>query len=88
MALARSAASTLSTSFTPMPRRGRVTLNWLYVPPYSRLEDTMSSPAWAMLVMARNCAACPDAVASAATPPSSAATRFSKTSVVGFMRRV
>ena len=48
----------------------------------------MSSPAWAMLVMARNCAACPDAVASAATPPSSAATRFSKTSVVGFMSRV
>ncbi len=48
----------------------------------------MSSPAWAMLVMARNWAACPDAVASAATPPSSAATRFSKTSVVGFMSRV
>ena len=48
----------------------------------------MLSPAWAMLAMARNWAAWPDAVASAATPPSSAATRFSKTSVVGFMIRV
>jgi hypothetical protein len=33
-------------------------------------------------------AACPDETASAATPPSSAAMRFSKTSVVGFMMRV
>ena len=30
----------------------------------------------------------PEEVASAATPPSSAATRFSKTSVVGFIKRV
>ncbi len=30
----------------------------------------------------------PEAKASAPTPPSSAATRFSKTSVVGFMIRV
>jgi hypothetical protein len=30
----------------------------------------------------------PEATASAATPPSSAATRFSSTSVVGFMIRV
>ena len=51
-------------------------------------EATMLSPASAMVEMARNCAAWPDAVASAMTPPSSAATRFSKTSFVGFMRRV
>ena len=38
--------------------------------------------------MARNCAACPLAIASAATPFSSDATRFSSTSVVGFMMRV
>ena len=35
-----------------------------------------------------NCAAWPDAVANAATPPSSAATLFSKTSVVGFINLV
>ena len=40
------------------------------------------------LVMARNCAACPLDVASAAMPPSSAATRCSNTSVVGFMMRL
>ena len=48
----------------------------------------MSSPAWARVVRARNWAAWPLAVASAATPPSSAAIRCSKTSVVGFMMRV
>lgn len=41
------------------------------------------SPAWAMVDMARNCAACPEDTARAATPPSRAARRFSKTSFVG-----
>jgi len=47
----------------------------------------MFSPACASVVMARNWAAWPLPVASAATPPSSAATRCSKTSLVGFMIR-
>jgi len=37
--------------------------------------------------MAYVTAACPDASASAPMPPSSAATRFSSTSLVGFMMR-
>ena len=48
----------------------------------------MLSPASAMVEMASSCAAWPLEVASAITPPSSAATRFSNTSFVGFMRRV
>jgi hypothetical protein len=47
----------------------------------------MLSPAPASVLIARNCADCPLAVATAITPPSSAATRFSKTSLVGFMMR-
>ena len=50
--------------------------------------ETMLSPAEQMVEMARNWADCPEEVASAAFPPSSAATRFSKTSFVGFMIRL
>eukprot|EP00001_Collodictyon_triciliatum_P042661 07662_1 len=75
------------TNLTWMPRRGSVVLNWLYVPP-RKLVETMLSPASASVVMARNWAAWPLDVATARTPPSNAATRFSKTSVVGFMMRV
>lgn len=47
------------------------------------------SPALARFwIAAVSLAACPDANATAAAPPSSAAMRFSKTSVVGFMMRV
>ena len=45
--------------------------------------EMMLSPACARAVIAMNCAACPDAAARAATPPSRAAMRFSKTSTVG-----
>jgi len=48
----------------------------------------MLSPAEQMVEMARNCADWPDEVANAALPPSSAATRFSNTSFVGFMMRL
>ena len=48
----------------------------------------ISSPAEASVVAVSVSAACPEATASPATPPSSAATRFSSTSVVGFMMRV
>ena len=48
----------------------------------------MLSPACARFCTASALAACPDDTATAAAPPSSAATRFSSTSVVGFMIRV
>lgn len=44
----------------------------------------MLSPACARVVMVMNCAACPEAAARAATPPSSAAMRCSKTPTVGY----
>ena len=48
----------------------------------------MLSPACARFWIAKAEAAWPEATASAATPPSSAAMRCSSTSVVGFMMRV
>ncbi len=48
----------------------------------------MLSPALARFCTASALAAWPDATASAATPPSIAATRFSSASAVGFMMRV
>ena len=48
----------------------------------------MLSPARARFCTAIALAAWPDATASAPAPPSSAATRFSSASVVGFMMRV
>ncbi len=53
-----------------------------------RISATMESPAWQRLRSASVCAACPLAVATAATPPSSSAMRRSKTSEVGFISRV
>ena len=71
-----------------MPIFGRVWVNRLYVPPYRLDDETMLSPARARLRIDSVSAAWPEASPSAATPPSSAATRCSKTSVVGFMIRV
>ena len=48
----------------------------------------MLEAADAIVEMATNCAAWPDDVHTAPMPPSSAAMRFSSTSVVGFMMRV
>ncbi|MNW50172.1 hypothetical protein D3C74_276170 [compost metagenome] len=76
-----------STNFTLMPSLGSVVENRLNVPPYSVVEETISSPAPAMFKMEKVIAAWPEAVASAPTPPSSAATRFSNTSLVGFIIR-
>ncbi len=83
-----SASSGSSTNDTSMPNRGSVWRNRLYVPPYSDVLETMWSPADASVRMARVSAACPEASATAATPPSSAATRCSKTSWVGLWMRV
>ena len=48
----------------------------------------MCSPAWQMFRRATIDAACPEAVATAARPPSRAAIRCSNMAVVGFDRRV
>ena len=46
--------------------------------------ETMLSPVWARAAMVMNWAAWPEEAAMAATPPSRAAIRFSKTSTVGW----
>jgi hypothetical protein len=42
------------TNLVVMPRRGSMTLNWLYVPPYKLEVEMMLSPACARAVMAMN----------------------------------
>ena len=83
MAAAKSSGLSPLTNLVVMPRRGNKTLNWLYVPPYRLVVETMLSPALAKAAMVRNWAAWPEDVARAATPPSRAAIRFSNTSTVG-----
>jgi hypothetical protein len=85
--LAISSGLSPSTNLVWIPRRGKNTLNWLYVPPYKFEVETMLSPACARVLMAMNWAAWPEEAASPATPPSRAAMRFSKTSTVGWKAR-
>ena len=70
-----------------MPKRGNVYASRFCEPPYSARLATMWLPAPAMVHAARCIAACPLAVASPATPPSSAAMRSSSTATVGFEMR-
>ena len=58
------------------------------MPPYRLGLATMCDPVSATFSRASSSADCPDAVSSPPTPPSSDASRFSTTSVVGFMIRV
>ena len=55
------------------------------MPPYIVRADTILSPALARFKKVYVAAAAPEATPSAATPPSRAAMRFSKTSWVGFV---
>ena len=71
-----------------MPWSFSVLLNRFQVPPYRSVELMTLSPTRARFWSAKAEAAWPDDRASAATPPSSAATRCSSTSLVGFMIRV
>ena len=74
-----------------MPRDGKGELGailWIDGAPYRLDDETMLSPVPARLRMVSVSAAWPLARPSAPTPPSSAATRSSKTPVVGFMIRV
>ena len=52
------------------------------------MEETILSPTFAIFCIAIAVADWPEAVANAATPPSNTASRFSNTSVVGFIIRV
>ena len=88
MALRKFSGSVESTKCALMPSFASVLENKLYVPPYKLEEETISSPAPAMFRTENVIAACPEDVASAPAPPSSAAIRFSNTSVVGFIIRV
>src|SRR3546814_19973068 len=70
-----------------MPKRGRVWLNRLWLPPYNADEATMWPPCPISVATARTSAAWPLAVATAPTPPSSAATRSPMTAPVGLESR-
>ena len=71
-----------------MPWSFSVLANRFQVPPYRSVDATILSPILARFCTAIAVAAWPDATASAATPPSNAATRFSSASCVGFISRV
>ena len=88
MADSMAATSSGATKLVVMPKRGRVFSRRLMFAPYMRDEATIWSPAEQMVITAVVSAAMPEAVAVAATPPSSAATRCSSTATVGFEIRV
>ena len=71
-----------------MPSFANVCVNSVQVPPYRLLAEMKFCPACTIVSSAAVMAAWPLANASPAAPPSSAASRFSSTSVVGFIRRV
>ena len=60
-------------------------LNKFTVPPYKSVELIKLSPDWHTFIMANVDAAWPAPTVNAAKPPSSAATLFSSTSLVGFI---
>jgi hypothetical protein len=88
VALAKFSGSAGSTKRTSMPNCFSVFANRFQVPPERSVEETMLCPASHRFSTLKVVAAWPEPSASAATPPSSAATRFSSTSTVGFMMRV
>ena len=88
IAFAKFSGSSGSTKVTSMPSLRKVCSNWVNVPPYSVRAVTIWSPGTSIVISAMNCAACPEAVATAPAPPSSEAIRSSKAAVVGFMIRV
>ena len=79
-----SAFASGSKNLTSTPYLLNVTLNRLYVPPYTIEEEMMLSPALQAFRIANVSAAIPDEQASAATPSSSIAIFFSNASIVGF----
>ncbi len=76
-----------SKNVVVMPNRGSVFFIRLTLPPYICDEATMWSPWLRIAVIAQNVAAMPEAVQTAAEPPSSAAMRCSSTLTVGLVIR-
>jgi hypothetical protein len=62
-------------------------VRYALVPPYISADATTLSPALASTVVRQSSAAIPEAVATAAVPPSSAASRSSSVRTVGFDTR-
>ena len=82
--------STAEKSFTSVKRAvieycGKMASKSVYVPPYRLRALTSSSPAFSMFKMLNAMAAVPEESASAPAPPSSAQSRFSRISLVGFI---
>ena len=74
-----------SRSYT---KPSRVLLSILYVPPYRLFDATIWSPDFNKVIKVVAIAEVPEAVATAATPPSTAANLCSKTSLVGLLSLV
>jgi len=77
-----------STSEPLQPMRGKLCVNWVIEPPYRFREAMNSSPGSSNVKKARNCAAWPDAAATAARPCSRLATLSSRTATVGLVMRL
>ena len=77
-----------STKVVVMPNLGSVLLSMLYVPPYRLFDATIWSPDFNKVIKVVAIAEVPEAVATAATPPSTAANLCSKTSLVGLLSLV
>ena len=87
MAAANACGSVASTKVVVIPNFSKLTASIVTEPPYSAPAATMWSPACAMVISAIASADMPDALATAARPPSRAAIRSSSTATVGLLRR-
>ena len=87
MAAAKASGWVASTKVVSMPNLARLTASMVTEPPYKAPAATTWSPACKMVMSAMVSAAMPEALATAARPPSSAATRSSSTATVGLLRR-
>lgn len=87
IAAAKASGSLASTKLVSMPNFFRFTASMVTVPPYSAPAATTWSPACRMVMSAMASAAMPEALATAARPPSSAATRSSSAATVGLLSR-
>jgi len=87
IAASKADASVASTKVVSMPNFFRLTASIVTLPPYSAPAATTWSPACSKVISAIASAAMPLALATAARPPSSAATRSSSAATVGLLSR-
>ena len=87
IAAAKASGFFASTKVVVMPNLARLTASIVTVPPYSAPAATTWSPACSKVISAIASAAMPLALATAARPPSSAATRSSSAATVGLLSR-